>query len=73
MMEKPDTTLPVQIIAEEDDKLDQASHEHHHLFFVRHGERADHAPHLKIEYPNRYDPPLTPLGVQQALETGAFF
>ena len=36
----------------------------HHLFFVRHGERADHAKHLKIEYPVKYDPPLTPLGVE---------
>ena len=47
--------------------------EHHHLFFVRHGERADRAPQLKMEYPEKQDPPLTPLGVQQAEETGRFF
>ena len=47
--------------------------DHHHLFYVRHGERVDHAKHLKIEYPIKYDPPLTPLGVQQATETGRFF
>ena len=45
------------VIGEADDHL-------HHIFFIRHGERADHAKHLKIEYPNRYDPPLTPLGVK---------
>ena len=55
------------VIAEED------YGKYHHLFFVRHGERADHAKHLKIEYPVKYDPPLTPLGVQQASETGKFF
>jgi broad specificity phosphatase PhoE len=29
----------------------EADFGHHHIFFVRHGERADHAKHLKIEYP----------------------
>ena len=47
--------------------------EHHHLFFVRHGERADRAEEVKMEYPESQDPPLTPLGVQQAEETGRFF
>ena len=44
----------------------------HHILFIRHGERADHAKHLNMEYPVRFDPPLTPLGVQQAKETGEF-
>lgn len=35
-----------------------------HIFFIRHGERADHAKHLNIEYPVKNDPFLTPLGVQ---------
>ncbi len=51
----------------------EADFGHHHIFYVRHGERADHAKHLKIEYPLAFDPPLTPLGVKQATETGLFF
>ena len=43
------------------------------LFFIRHGERADQARHLKIEWEIKEDPPLTPLGLIQAYETGVFF
>jgi len=45
---------------------------HHHILQIRHGERADHALHLKIEFPIKFDPPLTPLGLQQAKETGEY-
>ena len=53
--------------------LTEQNEENLHLFYIRHGERADHAKHLNIEYPVKTDPPLTPLGVQQATETGYFF
>ena len=44
--------------------LTEQNEENLHLFYIRHGERADHAKHLNIEYPVKKDPPLTPLGVQ---------
>ena len=37
---------------------------------IRHGERGDSVPGFR--YKNKVDPPLTPLGVQQAHDTGIF-
>jgi len=39
---------------------------------VRHGQRADHLPHLYPQYIGHPDAILTPLGHQQAYETGIF-
>lgn len=41
---------------------------------IRHGERADNVRHeeLDIEVENMLDPPLTPLGIKQAQDTGRF-
>ena len=43
-----------------------------HLFIVRHGQRKDHLPVEYPEFKNHPDSPLTPLGWQQAQETGNF-
>ena len=45
-----------------------------YCFIVRHGERADQAsdPALREQYDGHSDPILTPLGHQQARETGKF-
>ena len=40
------------------------------IFMVRHGERLDQRPDLKIKYPISFDPPLTPDGHIQAEITG---
>lgn len=42
------------------------------ILFIRHGERADLAPEKGVEYDIKADPPLTPLGVTQAEETGRY-
>ena len=41
-----------------------------HIFMIRHGERADFRPDLQINYPLPFDPPLTPDGLVQGLNTG---
>ena len=43
-----------------------------YCFIIRHGERADRAPQYRAEYANHPDAFLTPLGHQQARETGVF-
>eukprot|EP00347_Sterkiella_histriomuscorum_P009198 403342150 len=40
--------------------------------FIRHGERADKHPERNIQFEERYDAQLTPIGEQQAIETGQF-
>lgn len=42
------------------------------LFLIRHGERADKRPDLKIKYDLGFDPPLTPDGHRMAFETGMY-
>ena len=42
------------------------------VFIVRHGQRADHDPKNFPQYVGHDDPPLTPSGHQQAVETGKF-
>mmetsp|Transcript_33676 Transcript_33676/g.52017 ORF Transcript_33676/g.52017 Transcript_33676/m.52017 type:complete len:86 (+) Transcript_33676:2-259(+) len=42
------------------------------LFLIRHGERADKLPQLKIKYKPDYDPPLTPTGQRQAFNSGRY-
>lgn len=43
-----------------------------YCFVIRHGERADRAPAFRAEYANHPDAFLTPLGHEQAKETGIF-
>eukprot|EP01017_Pseudomicrothorax_dubius_P045530 TRINITY_DN7882_c0_g1_i5.p1 TRINITY_DN7882_c0_g1~~TRINITY_DN7882_c0_g1_i5.p1 ORF type:complete len:160 (-),score=39.44 TRINITY_DN7882_c0_g1_i5:383-862(-) len=42
------------------------------LFFVRHGERADHVESERAKIELSHDPHLTPQGVKQAFQTGVF-
>ncbi len=44
-----------------------------YLIVVRHGQRKDHRLDIYPEYKGHPDAPLTPLGYDQARETGKFF
>ena len=43
-----------------------------YLFVIRHGQRKDHRLDLYPEYKGHLDAPLTPLGFEQAAETGTY-